>query len=81
MPSLKRKLLEEMVYERLLAAVDPMPIIDLGVELDRSLARLAEEGAIEDACPEEVKRVLLRKALARLDETICDFATEQLPLA
>jgi hypothetical protein len=80
MASLKRRLLEEMVYERLLAAIDPVPIIELGCELDRSLERLAEEGAAAAADPSDVKLALIRRALLRVDEAICELATEHVPL-
>jgi hypothetical protein len=81
MASPKSKLLEEMVYERLFAAMDPEPIISLGLELDRGLARLTEDGVFPDADPEDVKLALIRRALARLDEAICDLATARCPLA
>ena len=73
MGKLKRRILEEMVYERLLAAVDPECIHDLVDDLDRSAERALQlgDGSYGDA--DELKLSLVRGAVARLEEAICDL--------
>ncbi len=73
MAALRRRPLEEMVYERLVAAVDPEPIVALGRDLDRSIREaLVEPGQAPD--PRGLKLAILRRALARLDKAICAMA-------
>jgi hypothetical protein len=73
MGRLTRKILEEMVYERLLAALDPQSIQDLVYELDRSTERAFADGDAMSGDPSDVKLTLVRGAMCRLEEAICDL--------
>lgn len=66
-------ILEEMVFERLRAAVNPDLVAQLLGELDRSTARATALFDDEPEDPAEVKLQLLRRALGRLGE--CTLAS------
>jgi hypothetical protein len=73
MGKLKRRILEEMIYERLLAAVDPESLQELVEDLDRSAERALQLGDGSAGDADELKLTLVRGALARLEEAICDL--------
>lgn len=81
MARLRRRMLEEMVFERLLGAIDPDAILGLGQELDRSLERAVDPHDARPRDPCKLKLALVRGALDRLDELICDLAMQQVPFA
>ncbi len=80
MAKLPRRVLEEMVYERLLTAIDPDRVLELGRDLDRCLESAVEVAHGPQLDPAAVKLALLRRAVVRVGETICDLAGRTMPL-
>jgi hypothetical protein len=72
-----RPALEAWIHDRLLDAIDPEVVVALGVELDRYLAASSVLGPGRAPA---LKVELVRRALARLAETIVDLTTGQAPL-